>query len=226
TLLQLVPRLYDVTSGAITIDGIDVRDMDLTDLRTLTAVAFEDATLFSDSVRENVLLGADRSLSEEAAEELLHLALRTADATYAYDLTDGVDTRIGEEGMSLSGGQRQRLALDRAIAARHAVLLLDDAHSAQHTKTEEIVTERLREVLEGTTTLIAAHRTSTVALADRVALLDGGRVVAVGTHTELMASSARYRWVIAHQEEERRRDQDIETLTGELELRAIQEEGR
>ena len=226
TLLQLVPRLYDVTSGAITIDGIDVRDMDLTDLRTLTAVAFEDATLFSDSVRENVLLGADRSLSEEAAEELLHLALRTADATYAYDLPDGVDTRIGEEGMSLSGGQRQRLALARAIAARPAVLLLDDPLSALDTKTEEIVTERLREVLEGTTTLIVAHRTSTVALADRVALLDGGRVVAVGTHTELMASSARYRWVIAHQEEERRRDQDIETLTGELELRAIQEEGR
>lgn len=226
TLLQLVPRLYDVTSGAITIDGVDVRDMDLTDLRTLTAVAFEDATLFSDSVRENVLLGADRSLSEEEAEELLHLALRTADATYAYELPDGVDTRIGEEGMSLSGGQRQRLALARAIAAKPAVLLLDDPLSALDTKTEEIVTERLREVLRGTTTLIVAHRTSTVALADRVALLDGGRVVAVGTHTELMASSARYRWVIAHQEEERRRDQDIETLTGELELRAIQEEGR
>ena len=226
TLLQLVPRLYDVTSGAITIDGVDVRDMDLTDLRTLTAVAFEDATLFSDSVRENVLLGADRSLSEEEAEELLHLALRTADATYAYELPDGVDTRIGEEGMSLSGGQRQRLALARAIAAKPAVLLLDDPLSALDTKTEETVTERLREVLRGTTTLIVAHRTSTVALADRVALLDGGRVVAVGTHTELMASSARYRWVIAHQEEERRRDQDIETLTGELELRAIQEEGR
>src|SRR5699024_5967299 len=226
TLLQLVPRLYDVTSGAITIDGVDVRDMDLTDLRTLTAVAFEDATLFSDSVRENVLLGADRSLSAEAAEELLHLALRTADATFAHELPEGVDTRIGEEGMSLSGGQRQRLALARAIAARPAVLLLDDPLSALDTRTEETVTGRLREVLEGTTTLIVAHRTSTVALADRVALLDGGRVVAVGTHAELMASSARYRWVIANQAEERRRDQDIVTLTGELELRAIQEEGR
>lgn len=226
TLLQLVPRLYDVTSGTITIDGVDVRDMDLTDLRSLTAVAFEDATLFSDSVRDNVLLGADASLSEEQAEELLHLALRTADATFAYDLPDGVNTRIGEEGMSLSGGQRQRLALARSIAAKPAVLLLDDPLSALDTRTEETVTERLREVLTGTTTLIVAHRTSTVALADRVALLDNGRVVDVGTHTELMASSARYRWVIAHQEEERRRDQDIETLTGELELRAIQEEGR
>ncbi|MDN6302724.1 MAG: ABC transporter ATP-binding protein/permease [Brachybacterium sp.] len=226
TLLQLVPRLYDVTSGMISIDGVDLRDMDLTDLRSLTAVAFEDATLFSDSVRENVLLGADRSLSDEAAEELMHLALRTADAAFAYELPEGVDTRIGEEGMSLSGGQRQRLALARSIAAKPAVLLLDDPLSALDTKTEEIVTERLREVLQGTTTLIVAHRTSTVALADRVALLDGGRVVEVGTHTELMASSARYRWVIAYQEEERRRDQDIETLTGELELRAIQEEGR
>ena len=226
TLLQLVPRLYEVTDGAITIDGVDIRDLDLTDLRTLTAVAFEEATLFSDSVRENVLLGADESLSEPEAEALLHLALRTADADFAHELPDGVDTRIGEEGMSLSGGQRQRLALARAIAAKPAVLLLDDPLSALDTKTEETVTARLREVLTGTTTLIVAHRTSTVALADRVALLESGTVVAVGTHAELMASSARYRWVIAHQAEERRRDQDIETLTGELELRAIQEEGR
>ncbi|WP_114853226.1 ABC transporter ATP-binding protein [Brachybacterium sp. YJGR34] len=226
TMLQLLPRLYEVTGGSITIDGVDVRDMDLIALRTLTAVAFEDATLFSDSVRDNVLLGADQSLPAEDAEELLHLALRTADATYAYDLPEGVDTRIGEEGMSLSGGQRQRLALARAIAARPAVLLLDDPLSALDTKTEETVTARLREVLAGTTTLIVAHRTSTVALADRVALLEDGRVVAVGTHPELMRTSARYRWVIANQEEEKRRDQDIETLTGELELRAIQEEGR
>ena len=229
TLLQLVPRLYDVTGGRVTIDGVDVREMDLMDLRTLTAVAFEDATLFSDSVRDNVLLGADPTLDEAARDELLHLALRTADATYAYDLPEGVDTRIGEEGMSLSGGQRQRLALARAIAAKPAVLLLDDPLSALDTKTEETVTGRLREVLQGTTTLIVAHRTSTVALADRVALLDGGKIVDVGTHQELMASSARYRWVIANQEEERRRDQDIETLTGELDLSSLQggtEQGR
>ena len=229
TMLQLVPRLYDVTGGRVTIDGVDVREMDLMDLRTLTAVAFEDATLFSDSVRDNVLLGADPTLDEAARDELLHLALRTADATYAYDLPEGVDTRIGEEGMSLSGGQRQRLALARAIAAKPAVLLLDDPLSALDTKTEETVTGRLREVLQGTTTLIVAHRTSTVALADRVALLDGGKIVDVGTHQELMASSARYRWVIANQEEERRRDQDIETLTGELDLSSLQggtEQGR
>ncbi|MCT2178761.1 ABC transporter ATP-binding protein/permease [Brachybacterium muris] len=221
TLLQLVPRLYDVTAGSITIDGVDVRDMNLTELRTLTAVAFEDATLFSDSVRENVLLGADASLSEEESEALLRLALDTADAGFAHDLPKGVDTRIGEEGMSLSGGQRQRLALARAIAARPAVLLLDDPLSALDTRTEETVTGRLREVLKGTTTLIVAHRTSTVALADRVALLDAGTVVAVGTHAELMESSPRYRWVIANQEEEARRDRDIETITGELDLRGL-----
>lgn len=226
TLLPLVPRLYDVTGGSISIDGVDVRDMDLTDLRTLTAVAFEDATLFSDSVRENVLLGADPSLDAEQSEALLQQALHTADAGFALALPEGVDTRIGEEGLSLSGGQRQRLALARAIAARPAVLLLDDPLSALDTRTEEVVTGRLREVLAGTTTLIVAHRTSTVALADRVALLDAGEIVAVGTHAELMERSERYRWVIATQEEETRRDQDIETLTGELDLRGVRGEGR
>ncbi|WP_432803656.1 ABC transporter ATP-binding protein [Brachybacterium sillae] len=221
TMLQLVPRLYDVTGGRLTIDGVDVRDMTLTDLRTLTAVAFEDATLFSDSVRENVLLGADPSLTPEQAETLLRQALETADATFVDTLPDGVDTRIGEEGLSLSGGQRQRLALARAIAARPAVLLLDDPLSALDTKTEERVTERLRAVLEGTTTLIVAHRTSTVALADRVALLDDGRIVAVGTHQELLASSARYRFVIAAQEQEAREARTIETLTGEMDLRGV-----
>lgn len=219
TLLQLVPRLYDVTEGRITIDGVDVRDMDLVDLRTETAVAFEEATLFSDSVRSNVLLGADQSLDHEESEKLLRLALDTADASFVDDLPQGLDTRIGEEGMSLSGGQRQRLALARAIAAKPAVLLLDDPLSALDTKTEERVTGRLRDVLRGTTTLIVAHRTSTVALADRVALIDNGTIVAVGTHHELMASSARYRYVIANQADEARRDQDIVTLTGELDLR-------
>lgn len=222
TLLQLVPRLYDVTGGRVTIDDVDVRDMDLEALRSLTAVAFEDATLFSDSVRSNVLIGADQSLSEAEAEALMELALETADASFVHDLPEGVDTRIGEEGMSLSGGQRQRLALARAIAAQPAVLLLDDPLSALDTKTEERVTERLREVLRGTTTLIVAHRTSTVALADRVALMDGGRITEVGTHAELMRRSSQYRYVIAHQAEEARRDQDIETLTGELDLRAVQ----
>jgi len=117
TLLQLVPRLYDVTGGRITVDGVDVREMGLTDLRRLTAVAFEDATLFSDSVRANVLLGADPGLDPEESDDLLHLALRTADAGFTLDLPDGVETRIGEQGLSLSGGQRQRLAQARSPPA-------------------------------------------------------------------------------------------------------------
>ncbi|MDU2058545.1 MAG: ABC transporter ATP-binding protein, partial [Dermabacter sp.] len=253
TLLQLVPRLYDVTSGSITIDGYDVRDTPLDPLHRITAFAFEDATLFSDSVRDNVLLGApgyertvetvefaDRLFGSDGTvppvtrtstrsaklDRALELALDTADARYAYDLPEGVETHIGEEGMSLSGGQRQRLALARAIAAKPTVLLLDDPLSALDTKTEERVTERLREVLSHTTTLIVAHRTSTVALADRVALLEDGRITAVGTHTQLMASSERYRYVIANQEEEARGNRNltrVATETGSLEVAEIRE---
>ncbi len=208
TLLQLVPRLYDVTAGAVLIDGHDVRDLDLAELRATTAVAFEEATLFSGSVRENVLLGADRALGldrpltdadrkSDAANKLLDLALETADAGFAYDLPEGVDTRIGEQGLSLSGGQRQRIALARAIAAKPRLLLLDDPLSALDTATEERVTARLREVLRGTTTLVVAHRSSTVALADRVALLENGRVTAVGTHSELMTTFPEYRSIMA-----------------------------
>ncbi|WP_375545372.1 ATP-binding cassette domain-containing protein [Dermabacter vaginalis] len=157
-------------------------------------------------------------------DEALDLALDTADARYAYELPEGVGTHIGEEGMSLSGGQRQRLALARAIAAKPTVLLLDDPLSALDTKTEERVTERLREVLSHTTTLIVAHRTSTVALADRVALLEDGRITAVGTHTDLMATSERYRYVIANQEEEARGNRNltrVATETGSLEVAEI-----
>jgi ATP-binding cassette subfamily B protein len=192
TLLQLVPRLFDVNSGSVTIDGVDVRDLSLNRLRSLVSVAFEDTTLFSSSVRDNVLLGsADRS--EEALEE----ALDVAQADFAHALPQGVDTLIGEEGLSLSGGQRQRIALARAIAAKPKILVLDDPLSALDVNTEERVEARLREVLRGTTTLIAAHRPSTVALADRVALLENGSITAVGTHTQLLASNAHYRYVIA-----------------------------
>ncbi|MGO4229311.1 ABC transporter ATP-binding protein [Arthrobacter sp. YAF34] len=196
-LLQLVPRLYDVTEGAITIDGVDLREFKVEDLRTVVAVAFEDTTLFSSSVRDNVLLGAPDAGSAEGREAALAEALDVAQAHFAYSLPDGVDTLIGEEGLSLSGGQRQRIALARAIAAKPAVLVLDDPLSALDVNTEELVERRLREVLADTTTLIVAHRPSTVALADRVALLEDGRIAAVGTHTELLATNSHYRYVIA-----------------------------
>jgi ATP-binding cassette subfamily B protein len=195
-LLQLVPRLYDVTSGSIELDGVDLRAYSVEELRTLVAVAFEDTTLFSSSVRDNVLLGV-QSGDTDTREKILTEALDTAQAHFAYSLPEGLDTLIGEEGLSLSGGQRQRLALARAIAARPSVLVLDDPLSALDVNTEELVENRLREVLAGTTTLIVAHRPSTVALADRVALLEDGRIAAVGTHTELLAGNGHYRYVIA-----------------------------
>ncbi|MEV7662872.1 ABC transporter ATP-binding protein [Paenarthrobacter sp. NPDC089316] len=191
-LLQLVPRLYDVTAGAVTIDGVDVRDYDIDELRRIVAVAFEDTTLFSSSVRDNVLLGAP-----DPSDAALDEALDVAQAQFAYSLPDGVDTLIGEEGLSLSGGQRQRIALARAIAAQPKVLVLDDPLSALDVNTEERVEARLREVLRETTTLIVAHRPSTVALADRVALLENGTITAVGTHTELLTGNDHYRYVIA-----------------------------
>jgi ATP-binding cassette subfamily B protein len=202
-LLQLVPRLYDVTAGSITLDGVDLRDFSIEELRTMVAVAFEDTTLFSSSVRDNVLLGV-QSGDTDTREKILAEALDTAQAHFAYSLPEGLDTLIGEEGLSLSGGQRQRLALARAIAAAPAVLVLDDPLSALDVNTEELVENRLREVLAGTTTLIVAHRPSTVALADRVALLEDGRISAVGTHAELLAGNSHYRHVIASLETEPR----------------------
>ncbi|UTT69015.1 ABC transporter ATP-binding protein/permease [Arthrobacter sp. DNA4] len=211
-LIQLVPRLYDVTSGAISIDGVDIRDFEVEELRRIVGVAFEDTTLFSNSVRDNVLLGAP-----VRSEEVLDEALDVAQAHFAYSLPQGVDTLIGEEGLSLSGGQRQRIALARAIAARPRVLVLDDPLSALDVHTEELVEARLREVLKDTTTLIVAHRPSTVALADRVALLENGRIAAVGTHTELLARNQHYRYVIASLDREPR---DLDTELSALEDQA------
>ncbi|MGG5170709.1 ABC transporter ATP-binding protein [Pseudarthrobacter sp. J1738] len=207
TLLQLIPRLYDVTEGSISIDGVDLRDFSVEQLRTVVAVAFEDTTLFSNSVRDNVLLGAP-----ERTDAILNEALDVAQAQFTHTLPEGVDTLIGEEGLSLSGGQRQRVALARAIAAQPKVLVLDDPLSALDVNTEAKVEARLREVLAETTTLIVAHRPSTVALADRVALLQDGRITDVGTHSELLGRNAHYRYVIASLDEEPKDlDSELET---------------
>lgn len=203
TLTTLPTRLYDVTGGRVTLDGVDVRDLTLAELREHIAMAFEDATLFSASVRENVLLGrADLDVHSPEAERVLREALDVAQAAFVDTLPEGVETVIGEEGLSLSGGQRQRLALARAVAANPRVLVLDDPLSALDVDTEALVEEALRHVLADTTAMIVAHRPSTVALADRVALLEDGRITAVGTHTELLKTSRHYRHVISSLEAE------------------------
>jgi ATP-binding cassette subfamily B protein len=187
TLLQLVPRLADASSGSVRLDGTDVRDLPLERLRTAVGCAFEDATLFSASVRENVMFGAP-----DADEAAVEAALTAAQARFAFDLPWGLDTRIGEQGMALSGGQRQRIALARAILAKPDVLILDDPLSALDVHTEERVTNALHEILAGSTALVVAHRPSTVSLADTVALLSGGVITATGSHRELLASNPEY----------------------------------
>jgi ATP-binding cassette subfamily B protein len=188
TLLQLVPRLADATTGLITLDGTDIRELPLAELRTRVGCAFEDPTLFSASVRENVSFGV-----QDATEADVLAALEAAQAEFVADLPWGLDTRIGEQGMALSGGQRQRVALARAILARPEVLLLDDPLSALDVHTEAKVTAALADVMAATTALVVAHRPSTVLLADRVALLDGGVIAAIGTHHDLLATEPRYR---------------------------------
>lgn len=192
TLTSLVPRLYDVGAGRVTIDGVDVRDLPLPALRSMVATAFEEPTLFSMSVRENLTLGRHDAREEEIAE-----ALRIAQAGFVHALPWGLETRIGEQGMSLSGGQRQRLALARAVLSRPRILVLDDTLSALDVETEALVEEALRHVLREATGIVVAHRASTVLLADRVALLLDGTIAHVGEHHELMASVPEYRALLS-----------------------------
>ncbi|WP_254773559.1 ABC transporter ATP-binding protein [Plantibacter sp. MMLR14_011] len=205
TITALTTRLYDVTGGRILLDGVDIRALTREDLRRHIAMAFEDATLFSASVKENVLLGRDDiDLDSAEADRILREALDIAQAGFVDELPNGVETLVGEEGLSLSGGQRQRLALARAVAARPEVLVLDDPLSALDVDTEALVEAALRRVLASTTALIVAHRPSTVTLADRVALLEDGRITAVGRHSELLQHNAHYRYVISSLEDDER----------------------
>ncbi|MGE5827818.1 MAG: ABC transporter ATP-binding protein [Micromonosporaceae bacterium] len=192
TLASLVPRLTDVTAGRITLDGRDIRDITLESLRGQVGMAFEEAGLFSMSVRENLALGRPDATDEEIAE-----ALAVAQAEFVYELPWGLATRVGEQGLSLSGGQRQRLALARAVLGKPRVLVLDDPLSALDVHTEALVEEALARVLHGTTALLVVHRPSTVALADRVALLEDGVITAVGTHSHLLATVPAYRSVLS-----------------------------
>ena len=213
TVLSLVPRFYEPTSGSLRLGSHDMADLSVEQVRAQTAFVFEEAVLFSGSVRENVLMGvADQyegGTSDEdypGSDELeatLNTALKLAACEFAYELPQGLDTIIGEEGLSLSGGQRQRLSLARALAKRPSVLLLDDPFSALDVDTEERIINGLREGLEGlggATTLLTAHRPSTVALADRVLLMVDGTITAEGTHAELMESSEQYRRLMTMEE--------------------------
>ncbi|MGW7050904.1 ABC transporter ATP-binding protein [Streptomyces sp. NPDC054887] len=193
TLTTLVPRLHEVTGGRITLDGQDITAMPRERLRELVSVAFEEPTLFSASVAENVLMGAGAA----AGEAELERALDTAQAGFAHRLPQGTATQVGEQGLSLSGGQRQRLALARAVVGKPRFLVLDDPLSALDVHTEALVEAALRRVLADTTALVVAHRPSTVLLADRVALLSGGRITAVGTHQELLRTSDEYAWLMS-----------------------------
>ncbi|MFD4035088.1 ABC transporter ATP-binding protein [Streptomyces sp. NPDC058637] len=196
TLTALVPRLHEVTGGRILLDGEDIAAMERPRLRELVSVAFEEPTLFSATVGENVLMGA-----EGADEEQLRRALSVAQADFVHDLPEGIATQVGEQGLSLSGGQRQRLALARAVVGEPRFLVLDDPLSALDVHTEALVEAALRRVLERTTAVVVAHRPSTVMLADRVALLSGGRISAVGTHQELLRTDAEYAWLMSGAED-------------------------
>ncbi|UUU25024.1 ABC transporter ATP-binding protein [Streptomyces sp. DSM 40750] len=200
TLTALVPRLHEVTSGRITLDGQDITEMPRESLRALVSVAFEEPTLFSATVGENVLMGAH----PDAGEPELNRALAIAQAEFTHALPQGTATQVGEQGLSLSGGQRQRLALARAVVGRPRFLVLDDPLSALDVHTEAAVEAALRRVLAETTALIVAHRPSTVLLADRVALLSGGRIAAVGTHHELLRTNAEYAHLMSGTEEDER----------------------
>jgi ATP-binding cassette subfamily B protein len=193
TVAGLLARLYDPDDGAVLLDGHNVRDLRLSDVRRAVALVFEETFLFSDTVKENIRFARPNASDDEVARA----AALAGAAGFVADLPGGYDTVLGERGFSLSGGQRQRVAIARAILADPAVLVLDDATSAVDATKEHEIRAALTTVMQGRTTLVIAHRPATIALADRVAVLDGGRIVEEGTHGELLRGSARYRALLA-----------------------------
>ena len=205
TVAKLLPRFYDVSGGRILLDGVDLRDLRVRDVRRAVSIVFEDTFLFTDTVRDNIAFA-----DPEASDDEVERAARLAGAhEFIVDLEAGYNTVIGERGVSLSGGQRQRLALARAIIADPRVLILDDATSAVDPTKEHEIRDALRQVMAGRTTIVIAHRPATIALAERVVLLGDGRVVAEGTHAGLLASSALYREILARAEPA---DSDLEEI--------------
>jgi ABC-type multidrug transport system fused ATPase/permease subunit len=194
TLTSLVPRFYDATSGRVTLDGADVRDVKLNSLRHAIGVISQDPFLFSATVRENIMFGAP-DLDDPEVERIARLAQAHE---FIRRLPDGYETVIGERGITLSGGQRQRLAIARALAVDPRVLILDDATASVDASTEARIRVGLREAMRNRTTLIIAHRLSTIALADEIVVLDDGRIAARGTHDELLATSQVYRDIYEH----------------------------
>jgi ATP-binding cassette subfamily B protein len=205
TVARLLVRFYDVDAGTITIDGVDIRALSLHELRRAVGIVFEDTLLFHDSVSANIAFAhpdADGATIESAA--------RLAGAhDFIVDLPNGYATRLGERGYSLSGGQRQRIAIARAILADPRILVLDDATSAVDPSKEHEIRSAMSTVMDGRTTIVIAHRPGTIALADRVALLDEGRVVATGTHDELLAVDQRYRDVLAAMDRDETADSEV-----------------
>jgi ABC-type multidrug transport system fused ATPase/permease subunit len=189
TLVMLIPRLYDVTHGAVLVDGVDVRSVDAASLRREVAVVSDDAFLFSASLRDNIAYARPEAGDDEVAAA----AERAGLGGLIDDLPDGLDTLVGERGLTLSGGQRQRVAIARALLAEPRILILDDATSSVDATTESRIKTALGEVMDGRTTFVIAHRLSTIALADEVVVLEDGRVAARGTHTELLERSGLYR---------------------------------
>jgi ABC-type multidrug transport system fused ATPase/permease subunit len=189
TLVMLIPRLYDVTRGAVLVDGVDVRSVDPASLRREVAVVSDDAFLFSASLRDNIAYARPEAGDDEVAAA----AERAGLGGVIDDLPDGLDTLVGERGHTLSGGQRQRVAIARALLAEPRILILDDATSSVDATTESQIKAALAEVMEGRTTFVIAHRLSTIALADEVVVIEDGRVAARGTHDELLDDSELYR---------------------------------
>jgi len=198
TVARLLVRFYDVDSGVIRLDGVDVRDLSLHDLRRAVGIVFEDTLLFHDTVSANIAFA-----HPDASPDTIERAARLAGAHhFVMGLPEGYDTMLGERGYSLSGGQRQRIAIARAIVADPRILVLDDATSAVDPSKEHEIRSAMSTVMEGRTTIVIAHRPGTIALADTVVLLDEGAVRAVGPHDELLASEPRYREVLAAMEDD------------------------